>query len=81
MKVVLSLCLHRYGFDAPDEFMFSSMATLQAIAVIIKRGGLTDEQKEWLENGIPEGAEAQSATDAHVVKYKQPWCPWFTCCY
>ncbi len=61
----------------PDEFMFTEMATISALAQIIQRGGLTDQQKEWLENGIPEGAlAAGDPTDMGT-----PICPWCTCCY
>jgi len=57
--------------------MFTEMATLSAIALIIQRGGLTDQQQEWLENGIPEGA---LNTDANT-DMGQPMCPWCTCWY
>lgn len=66
--------------------MFTEMATISALGTIIKQGGeLSAQQKEWLENGVPEGALAQEDPTANVLEQgivlKDPWCPWFTCCY
>ena len=59
--------------------MFTELATISSIAAVIQRGGLSDQQKEWLENGIPEGGIAGNNTSTEMPA--TPLCPWFTCCY
>jgi hypothetical protein len=86
----------RYYCDIPDEYVFSPAATLSELAVIVKTGRLTDEQRQRYEhsggaggggntaagtnNGKPVGPKGNHGT-APVVAVHQPWCPWFTCCY
>ena len=77
--MILYCVLYRYGMVAPDEFMFTEMATISSIAGIIQRGGLSDQQKAWMENGVPEGANAGSSISTEMPS--QPLCPWCTCCY
>ena len=62
----------------PDEFIFSQLATIDGIALAIKNGGLTDSQKEELETAEREMAMDQPAAPRKV---KEPFCPWWTCCY
>ena len=64
---------------APDEFMFTELATLSSIAGIIQRGGLSDQQKNWLENGVPNDIHGSAGTSTEMPN--QPLCPWCTCCY
>lgn len=75
----------RYGFVGPDEFMFTEMASLSAIAVIIQRGELSAQQKDWLVNGVPEGQKVhnddQFEDEMSADMPSTPLCPWFTCCY
>jgi acyl-CoA synthetase (AMP-forming)/AMP-acid ligase II/acyl carrier protein len=55
----------------PDEFLFTTMATLEGIAEAAKLGRLTERQQAAMD-----GVES-----VEVVQTKQPLCPWFVCCY
>jgi len=55
----------------PDEFLFTTMATLAGIAQAARLGKLTEQQQAAME-----GVES-----VEVVQTKQPLCPWFVCCY
>lgn len=59
----------------PDEYLFSQHATLNELAHAVKHGGMTSEQKQFMEEGEKEGRRA--APEAP----KSPLCPWFVCCY
>jgi hypothetical protein len=80
---VLILLYCRYAFVAPDEFMFTEMASLSAIAIIIQRGELTEQQQDWLEHGVPEGTKVHDDAEFSEMSTEMPvtpLCPWFTCC-
>jgi len=64
--------------------MFTQMASLSAIAVIIQRGELSAQQLDWLEHGVPEGAKVHDDSEFEDMSTEmpaQPLCPWCTCCY
>eukprot|EP01038_Epipyxis_sp_PR26KG_P004483 gene4483-6337_t len=73
----------------PDEFMFTSLACVNELAIAVKNGELTDEQKQKLEsigtnknnNNVADEVDEEGNTTQIPVTYKQPLCPWFTCCY
>mmetsp|Transcript_21259 Transcript_21259/g.29248 ORF Transcript_21259/g.29248 Transcript_21259/m.29248 type:complete len:86 (+) Transcript_21259:2449-2706(+) len=74
---------NRFFCDIPDEFFFTRLATLRALAEAVQAGGLTAEQKKLFE------ANEDTAVDPHdpnrpstiPITHKEPCCPWFTCCY
>ena len=70
----------RFYCNIPDEFLFSQLATLQGIASAVKLGELTTDQRAELE-----AAEREMQGDAGaapvVQRRKEPFCPWWTCCY
>jgi len=73
---------NRFFCTFPDEFIFSDRATLHELAEIVKRGHLSDEQKEYLASGQEgQGGEGNASTVVDETLRKPPLCPWFTCCY
>jgi len=73
---------NRLHCPIPDDFMFTSAATLQGLSTAVKKGGLTEQQQHQLEaaqNG--EGGAGEGMESIEVVNLKQPMCPWFYCCY
>ena len=73
--------------------MFSSTATLNELSHAVKNGALTDAQKEKLSSS-PDASGGGGTTNTNGSKpadptatttipatYRQPICPWFTCCY
>lgn len=77
--------------------MLTSLATLNELAIAAKHGTLTKDQMHNFENihqsheahpnnnkneGQDKGDKgAQGTTTTVPVNYRQPICPWFTCCY
>lgn len=77
--------------------MFSNLATLTELSHAVKIGSLTEEQKNKVtSNGTtaeagegkpgkpndPKNKAADpTATTTIPASYRQPLCPWFTCCY
>ncbi len=68
---------NKAGAGIPDDFMFTSLASLEAIALAAQRGGLTAEQRRRFEDALAGAADDDE--DAAVLQ-KQPLCPWYTCC-
>ena len=82
----------RFHTDIPDEFLFTSHATIVELAKTVKHGSLTEEQHQQFDTIQPSGnADADGNSDAPkgavkghtttVIEQRQPLCPWFTCCY
>ncbi len=78
----------RFYCDIPDEFIFSPIATLDELSVSVKKGCLTDEQRQRFEAAHTGDAQKTEHTAEDGGKsttiptnYRQPICPWFTCCY
>lgn len=83
---------NRFFADIPDEFVFSTMATIYELSVAVKEGKLTAEQKHRFDSfqasSTPQAGAgaagaanpAQAAGTTIVVSHRQPCCPWFTCC-
>jgi acyl carrier protein len=80
----------RFYCDIPDEFLFIQTVNLHEIAVSVKHGSLTPEQRRMVDGaaqagggapgpGGPPGAGGGRA--AVVASQKQPMCPWCVCCY
>jgi hypothetical protein len=82
----------RFYCDVPDEFLFSAHCNLHELAIAVHDGALTTEQMKRFGvgadtdgaaaagNGTRGTAEAVGGT-AGGAGYRQPFCPWFTCCY
>lgn len=65
------------GTSIPDEFMMTSLAHLNGVSLALKMGGLTAEQQQKYDNAM-EGIQGDD--DEEVEVYKEPYCPWWTCC-
>ena len=61
----------------PDEFMFTSLATLANFSVAAKHGSLTEEQQRELEEGL---APAPGTGTSTIQLKDEPCCPWFLMC-
>lgn len=81
----------RFHTDIPDDFLFTSMATLEQLALSVHEGTLTSEQKAFYEDqaaaektGAAEGGKKERDPNAPSTvihqSSKQPCCPWFTIC-
>ena len=80
--VLIIIYNKRYFCDVPDDFLFTQLATLSELAGIVKVGSLSNDQKhnfESLQTNKDVNNKDNSSTE--VIHYKQPLCPWFTCCY
>ena len=66
----------RFYCEFSDEFMFTPQATLSALAIAVKNGGLTEDQQKILDEN-PNGNDGEDNAD---VVDNPPLCPWFTCC-
>ncbi len=87
----MCLNLYRYHCDLPDEFLFTSFATVTELAKAIKEGKLTSHQQGSFDAvGTIEEKEGKKegnlvfkgkAAKTTIIEQKEPWCPWFTCCY
>lgn len=76
----------RFHCDIPDDFLFTSQATLEQLALAVRAGKLTDEQRAIYEDTAQERAQPaendpNGSTTVIAQSYKQPCCPWFTCCW
>lgn len=73
----------RYNAQVPDEWMFSELATLSEMSVLVRNGSLTEAQQQALQQAMTAGPDQQqpNGPGAAVAGQKQPCCPWFTCCY
>eukprot|EP00602_Paraphysomonas_sp_CaronLab_P007959 CAMPEP_0185034110 /NCGR_PEP_ID=MMETSP1103-20130426/23687_1 /TAXON_ID=36769 /ORGANISM="Paraphysomonas bandaiensis, Strain Caron Lab Isolate" /LENGTH=811 /DNA_ID=CAMNT_0027570633 /DNA_START=15 /DNA_END=2450 /DNA_ORIENTATION=+ len=69
---------NRFYCEFPDEFMFTQRATIHELAMAVKNGGLTSSQRMFLESSSADPNEGGTTT---IIEQKQPFCPWFTCCY
>jgi len=71
---------NKFHSQIPDEYMFSNFATLENLALAAKRGELTTEQRHEFEEAaaLAQGADGPSTI---MIERREPWCPWFTCCY
>lgn len=59
--------------EIPDEFMFTSLATLRAFAIAVQHGQLTPDQRAELDAGM-----APAGTGTTTIQLKdEPCCPWF----
>lgn len=61
----------------PDEYLFTQHATLTELARAVKHGGLTANQRQFMDEGEGGGGGKRAAPEAP----KTPLCPWFVCCY
>lgn len=76
----------RFHCDIPDDFLFTSQATLEQLALAVREGKLTAEQRALYEDTAQERAkpaegDPNGSTTVIAQSYKQPCCPWFTCCW
>ena len=76
---------HRFYSEVPDEFLFSQLSSINALAITVKQGKLTTAQKEQLDhlqsnNNNKNGQSGSEEQTTIPVEIKQPCCPWFTCC-
>jgi hypothetical protein len=79
---------NRFFCDVPDDFLFTSICTLDSLSTAVLHGSLTQEQKEQLEvvhkaaEGNPHNNNLEEQESAVVVvdSYKEPCCPWFYWC-
>jgi acyl carrier protein len=62
----------------PDEYMFTSLATLSNFAIAAKNGGLTEFQQTELEQGMAAPVAGQGTTTVQLRD--EPCCPWFLIC-
>jgi acyl-CoA synthetase (AMP-forming)/AMP-acid ligase II len=74
-----------YAACIPDDFMFTSMATLDGLSLAIKMQGLTAQQQRAFDAALAgeeggEGGDGDDDIDGPVMQ-KEPLCPWYTCCY
>lgn len=80
---------NKFHCKVPDEFNFSDIATLLELSIAVQNGGLTADQRQRFEanaGGAAGGAgnangQKSAASTASVAPRRQPFCPWFTCCY
>eukprot|EP00605_Chrysophyceae_sp_TOSAG23-4_P002020 GSChrysophyteH1.ASY1.ANO1.2235.1 assembled CDS len=68
-----------YTACIPDDFMFTNLATLEGLSLAVKRGGLTPEQAQKFEEALA-GIQGED-DDGIATIQRQPFCPWYTCCY
>ena len=75
-------CICRFHTDIPDEFLFTSSACLDQLAIAVQLGHLTEEQKRQFEDSTAgrSNTSENNAPTTEMIQIKQPCCPWFTCC-
>lgn len=86
--------LSRFHCDIPDDFLFTSMATLQQLAQSVHAGTLTPEQRAFYDDHAAAdkatGADGKAGSKERdpnapstviMQSNKQPCCPWFTICF
>ena len=61
----------------PDDFMFTNLASIEALSLAVKRGGLTAEQRRRFDDALAGGGG--DGEDAAEIQ-RQPMCPWFVIC-
>jgi len=66
------------GMGIPDDFMFTNLATLEALSLAVKRGGLTAEQRRRFDDALA-GVGGDEGEDMVEIQ-RQPMCPWFYIC-
>jgi len=62
----------------PDDFMFTNLATLEALSLAVQRGGLTSEQRRRFEDALA-GVGGNDGEEMAEIQ-RQPMCPWFYIC-
>lgn len=76
-----ALDYHLHGKCIPDAFLGTPLGNLNGIALAIKMQGLTPQQQkgfdDLLEGKAIEGEDGMESTQMQ----KEPYCPWWTCCY
>jgi hypothetical protein len=70
----------------PDEFIFSSLATLEELSIAVKKGSLTESQKQRFESAhnhsnSSNNPDEEGKSTIVPANNRQPICPWFFCCY
>ncbi len=64
----------------PDDFLFTTLASLEGLALAVKLGGLTMEQNSAFERALSGVLEEDD--DGMVADIqRQPMCPWFVMCF
>mmetsp|Transcript_27246 Transcript_27246/g.45699 ORF Transcript_27246/g.45699 Transcript_27246/m.45699 type:complete len:908 (+) Transcript_27246:46-2769(+) len=84
----------RFYADIPDDFLFTSIATLEQLAHAVKLGTLTESQRSQYESALADHKINQNASNGDtkgnpqdpnapstvMVQQNEPCCPWFTFC-
>lgn len=76
-----ALDMHLHGQCIPDAFLGTPLGNLNGISLALKEQGLTPQQQrgfdDLLEGKAIDGEDGMESTQMQ----KEPYCPWWTCCY
>ena len=64
----------------PDDFLFTTLASLESLAHAVRRGGLSLQQKNAFERALA-GIQDEDEDGMVVEIQRQPVCPWFVVCF
>eukprot|EP00606_Chrysophyceae_sp_TOSAG23-5_P000911 GSChrysophyteH2.ASY1.ANO1.636.1 assembled CDS len=64
----------------PDDFLFTTLASLEGLALAVKLGGLTMEQSSAFERALS-GVQEEDDDGMVADIQRQPMCPWFVMCF